>query len=954
MAAEDLERTIEELNAAMQALVAAINPAAAAQLERTKADREYVADIKKLNKEAEDARKKALEKEKKDQEDRQKKIEDLTEEGVKQFVKIFTSAGTAMYKGEKGMQAFNTSVDAAAGSLVALVGIIGVATGGISLVTARIVAAVSAAVAGMAEYVKAAGEQSDKLYDAFQEMSRAGAAGADGLQGVYNDMQKFGLGIQDLAKMSELLKSNSQILASFGGTVFQGRKRFAELSQGMEPFRASLMNAGMTQDEINEGLAQYLRIQTRVGQTQNLTTAQLTDGAHKYLLEQEALTKITGMNRKDQESLREKTMSQERFAGRQAQLIAQGQGDVAKSLMDLVTMIGAEAPTLAEGFADITAGNLTSAKAVMLYQASNGKALEINEKLQAKQITSAEAFDLLTSAIGDQQKASNAAGQAMLGIYETTKGPFYETLKLLAKGQGAQAKAAQEAIKQLEGQGATGKKAADAELQRQTDMRLVQQQAMMNMQDFVRYGVDPATKAMSWFGEMVETITGMLPGAGDIRKQSEERMALEKNKRAAEEQNQLIIEAMEKQKKATSEKELAAAKEAEKNAREKRKLLEDERNELIKASKYFKDKVSTPGQMATTAGGAAVGARLNTRSWKGTGTGAGGAEPPAAGGGGAQPVAPVPLSPERSKQVVDSELNADLSKLGVSTGGAAPAAPAKAAGDAAQTTTLMMMGVTPPAGLTMATGGAAPQTSIGAGIPGVAPLKPEQAPTMSAILDLIAKGESNGSYNVMVGGATYPLTDMTVSEVMQLQKKLQSEKKGSAAGKYQIIYQTLSGLIGKTGIGLGDKFDATTQDKLAEYLVRQRGFDQYSRNPTREGKERFLNSLSKEWASLPAGPDNKSYYAGVGNNAAHITWGKALEAFADGGVLGEGKLGIAGEAGPELVAGPASVTSNNDIMGAFRAMNAELASQTSMLAEIARATKASSTANEKMLRVSMN
>ena len=292
--------------------------------------------------------------------------------------------------------------------------------------------------------------------------------------------------------------SNSQALASFGGTVFQGRKKFADLSQGMEPFRASLMNAGMTQDEINEGLAGYLRIQTKVGQTQNKTQAELVEGAHKYLLEQEALTKVTGMNRRDQESLREKTMSQERFAGRQAQLIAQGSGDVAKSLMDLVTMIGAEAPTLAEGFADITSGNLTSAKANMLNQASNGRALEINAKLQAKQITSAQAFDMLTEAIAEQQKASNAAGQAMIGVYESYKGPFYETLKLLAKGQGAQAKAAAEAIKQLEDQGATGKKAKDAELQRQTDMRLAQQSAMQNMQDFVRNGVEPATTALQW------------------------------------------------------------------------------------------------------------------------------------------------------------------------------------------------------------------------------------------------------------------------------------------------------------------------------------------------------------------------------------------------------------------------------------------------------------------------
>lgn len=872
MAAEDLDRTIDELNAAMQALVAAINPAAAAQLEQTKALRDSIAEEKKLTADKAVKEKAAFAKAQKDEEEKQKKIKELGIEGATQLAKVFTSAAGAMYKGEKGMAAFNGSVDAAAGSLTALVGVVALLTGGGSLLAA----AFTAAIAGAASYVKAAAEQSDKLYDAFQDMSRAGAAGADGLQGVYNDMQKFGLGIQDLGKMSELLKTNSQILASFGGTVFQGRKRFAELSQGMEPFRASLMNAGMTQDEINEGLAQYLRIQTRVGQTQNLTTAQLTEGAHKYLLEQEALTKVTGMNRKDQEALREKTMSQERFAGRQAQLIAQGQTDVAKSLMDAVTMIGATSPALAEAFADATSQNLTSQKAAALSQATNGKSMEIIDKLQAKQISAAEATDLLRQAIEEQQKASNAAGQAMIGVYESYKLSYYETQKFIAAGQSASQKALAAAYQQLEGQGAKGKKAADAELQRQTDMRLAEQKAMMNMQDFVRYGVDPATKAMSWFGEMVETITGMLPGAGDIRKQSEERLALEKNKREAEEQNKIIVEAMAKQKKAANEEELKAAKEAEKNARDKRAALDIERAEILKTSQFFKEK------------GAGGRGRQGTR-----------------GGGGA------------------------------STAGSAPTAGGSTdRGDTAP--------------------GAGPATSMGAGVPGQAPLTPGQAPSMNAILELISKGESNGNYNVVVGGATYPLTSMTVGEVLQLQKRLIKEKGGSAAGKYQIIYKTLAGLIGKTGIGLNDKFDAANQDKLAEYLVRQRGFDQYSRNPTPEGKERFLTSLAMEWASLPAGPDNKSYYAGVGNNAAHITWGKALEAFANGGILGEGKIGIAGEAGPELITGPSTITSNNDIMGAFMAMNAELSSQSAMLAEIARATKSSSTANEKMLRVSMN
>ena len=77
MAAEDLERTIEELNAAMQALVAAINPAAAATLEKTKADRDALAEAKKLRDDEKAKKKTAAEKAQKDEEDKQKKIKEL-------------------------------------------------------------------------------------------------------------------------------------------------------------------------------------------------------------------------------------------------------------------------------------------------------------------------------------------------------------------------------------------------------------------------------------------------------------------------------------------------------------------------------------------------------------------------------------------------------------------------------------------------------------------------------------------------------------------------------------------------------------------------------------------------------------------------------------------------------------------------------------------------------------
>ena len=566
--AEQLSRTVNQLNEALNSMARAIDPSIKS------IDSQAKASTGSAKAETENEKKKSA-------------ATKLGVEAASNLAKVFTSAAGAMYKGEKGMSAFNGSVDAAAGSLGALAGVVAVMTGGVSVFTAGLVAAIAAG----AEYVKAAAKQSDELYNTFQDLSRAGASGADGLQGIYNDMQKFGLGIQDLGKMSELLKSNSQSLALFGGTVFQGRKKFADLSGAMEPFRASLMNAGMSQDEINEGTAGYLRLQSRLGTTQNKTTEQLAEGTRKYLLEQEALTKVTGLSRKDQESLREKVMAQERFAGKQAELRAQGMGKAAEQLQQtFIQLTGAGATDLAEGFADITAGNLTSAAAIKAYNSTNGEALAIAQKVSSGQINAAQATDMLRDATERQMKSSNAAGQAMIGVYDQTKGSYSQAIQFTSKGANNFGKAMAGAEKQLVGQGATGKKAADAELQRQTDLRLTQQKAMMNMQDFVRFGVEPATKALSVFGEVIEYITDMLPGSGAAREKEKEKTAFEKNKRAAEEQNKIILDAMAKQKNSTDKEEIAVAKEAEKNAREKRQLLDKERKELEKTSKHFEKK----------------------------------------------------------------------------------------------------------------------------------------------------------------------------------------------------------------------------------------------------------------------------------------------------------------------------------------------------------------------------
>ena len=80
-----------------------------------------------------------------------------------------------------------------------------------------------------------------------------------------------------------------------------------------------------------------------------------------------------------------------------------------------------------------------------------------------------------------------------------------------------------------------------------------------------------------------------------------------------------------------------------------------------------------------------------------------------------------------------------------------------------------------------------------------------------------------------------------------------------------------------------------------------------------------------------------------------------IPGFEEGGTLGAGKVGIAGEGGkPELISGPASITPMNDLMGALNNLNAVMERSNSTLSEIARISKATSDSSAKMLSYAQN
>lgn len=152
------------------------------------------------------------------------------------------------------------------------------------------------------------------------------------------------------------------------------------------------------------------------------------------------------------------------------------------------------------------------------------------------------------------------------------------------------------------------------------------------------------------------------------------------------------------------------------------------------------------------------------------------------------------------------------------------------------------------------------------------------------LLDFISRGESKADYDAIWGGikkADYPkkaLTLMTIREVLAWQDSIDAKYRSEAAGRYQILEDTLRANYAKAGLTLDDFYNRTNQDKLAIRLMVNRGLKGYLEG--RMSAEDFANALCLEWASLRfvSGPKKgKGAYDGDGLNKGLADGARLLE-----------------------------------------------------------------------------
>jgi lysozyme len=403
----------------------------------------------------------------------------------------------AVYEGETGAKVFNKSLDdmadAAQGVAVVLSTflpggyLMKAAYAGITYLTTSFMKA------GV-EVAKTANEQSDKLYNAFSQMAKSGAVASAGTTGLAQDIDDLSLNVNQLDKYIALVNENSQQLSDMGGSVAQGRKQFTGLVKDMEGFQVQLLNLGLDFDEQAEAALSYAKLQSRLTMGQQRDYKNLGESAVTYIKEMDALTKVTGLTRKQQEDALEKQMRNQRFAAKVDSLRAQGQTKAADMLVKGLRIAAAAGDDVADAYADSATGMLTSDAAIKGHLSSQGEILRSATDIASGRIQTDEELNKtmqgMMKSIGQGTQDMNMAFQQGVGEgYMLQYGSGVKAMTIANNDFATNMKIAnEEVLKQAAG--------SDKLLKEQSEIRKNINDQMKAEQRFIQEYVPTATSAM--------------------------------------------------------------------------------------------------------------------------------------------------------------------------------------------------------------------------------------------------------------------------------------------------------------------------------------------------------------------------------------------------------------------------------------------------------------------------
>ena len=398
------------------------------------------------------------------------------------------AVGGALYKGEKGAKVFSSAIEDASNALTLLV----LAIPGLGI--AAKVAAVATNL--FAKGLNAASKQGDALYKTYQDLQKSGATASDGITGVFNNMQKFGYGIEELDKMVKLVSENSETLAQFSLTAADGTSAFASAMQGIVRDPA-LKLLGKTPDDINAAGAAFIRQQVAMGRTQTDIGDKLGSSTRQYVTDLDRLQRLTGTSADALQKQQDELLNEDAYNLYMENLANQGAAGTDQA--NKIKSVLAEFPQYQKEISAAIGGNIEAQGKLMFIMPSLIKNL---------QDPSVDFATTVKTAGAEVSKAKGGLGQLASYASDSTR-PLIGSIKDMNKAM-ASSKDIDKRISAAD----KNTRVQDDATESLSDLDLQNMNSRDALQSFVQLGVAPATKAMDAFAKGTSKATSLLPGAG--------------------------------------------------------------------------------------------------------------------------------------------------------------------------------------------------------------------------------------------------------------------------------------------------------------------------------------------------------------------------------------------------------------------------------------------------------
>lgn len=367
---------------------------------------------------------------------------------------------------------------------------------------------VGLAAQALIKFAVAAAKQGDDQFKVYQQLQEAGASTADDLDGVNDMLTKFGLTAVEAEKVLGLIASTAPSLAMFRDNVGDGAKAMAKLSKNFEPLRGQLTELGISVEEQRAQMFSYMEAQAKIQGRGVKISNETTEAMAKYMLETNALTKLTGATRQQQEDAQRKALQREQLASRTRK--ARQSNDPAERAAaerDLqtyktLTALAGGNDEVANAVQSLASG-MTTESGLALQRLTGGEAGQI---AQNKDMTPAEQAEAISKAIGRAlDKTGNLADaeafKKAFGIdFAMLDSVTQRSEDLVRRNQAVTADNAAQLAKEGGGVKA-GVQTQEADINYKT-----------NVEKFVQYGVEPMMKGMSMVATGLSKLSDVLPG----------------------------------------------------------------------------------------------------------------------------------------------------------------------------------------------------------------------------------------------------------------------------------------------------------------------------------------------------------------------------------------------------------------------------------------------------------